>query len=76
MGGVEGTHCWLTAPQHSKLVHMSYSSAMVACVPSHWVPSGMRVRGGTKLVRGVCNLDVGECYCDAQFYGERCEYVR
>merc|ERR1711871_56115 len=31
---------------------------------------------GTKLLRGTCNYDVGECYCFDQFYGERCEYVR
>lgn len=32
--------------------------------------------GGTKLLRGVCNYDVGECYCKDQFYGTHCEFVR
>jgi len=41
-----------------------------------WSTDFYECHAGTKLSRGVCNLDVGECYCDAQFYGERCEFVR
>lgn len=31
---------------------------------------------GTKLTRGTCNYDTGECYCSDQFYGTQCEFVR
>jgi len=32
--------------------------------------------GRTRRTRGVCNYDVGECYCNSQYYGDACEYVR
>jgi len=32
--------------------------------------------GGQNIPRGTCNYDTGECYCDDQFYGTQCEYVR
>lgn len=32
--------------------------------------------GGSKIARGVCNYDVGECSCQSQFHGDSCEAVK